>query len=66
MTCGNCEAAINDAVKRLPGVAQCTASHKGGRVQVSFAGGNASHNLRAVRNVVEKLGFEVKQARLLE
>jgi copper chaperone CopZ len=59
MTCGGCENAVKRAVGKLAGVSAVEASHKDGRVTVTFDEGLA--DMEAVKAKIEGLGYRVAQ-----
>jgi copper chaperone len=56
MTCGHCEAAIDEEVSALPGVTDVTADHATGRVTVTA---ETQPDESALREAVEEAGYEL-------
>ena len=60
MTCGHCEAKIQTAVSKLPGVKKVTASRTKGTVIVE-PDKPESLNLQTVKETIETLGYQVTE-----
>ncbi|MCI0345026.1 MAG: cation transporter [Chloroflexi bacterium] len=60
MDCTGCEESITKALKRLQGVATCTASHTDAKVEVEFDSGQVG--LEAIHQAILEAGYEVAPA----
>ncbi|HEU4437332.1 MAG TPA: cation transporter [candidate division Zixibacteria bacterium] len=59
MTCGHCEAKIQQAVSQLPGVKKVTASRTNGTVTIEPE--SDTLNLQTVKEAIESLGYQVAE-----
>lgn len=60
MTCGHCEAKVQQAVSQLPGVKKVTASRTNGTVTIEPEK-SAALNLQTVKETIESLGYQVTE-----
>lgn len=60
MDCTGCEESITKALKRLRGVASCTASHTDAQVEVIFDSGMVG--LEQISQAIADAGYEVASA----
>jgi copper chaperone CopZ len=60
MDCTGCEESISKALKRLQGVASCSASHTDARVEVIFDSGQVG--LEQISQAIVDAGYEVAPA----
>lgn len=60
MTCGHCEAKIQEAVSKLPGVKKVTASRTSQTVTIQ-PDKSESLNLRTVKETIESLGYLITE-----
>ncbi len=60
MTCGHCEAKIQEAVSKLPGVKKVTASCTSQTVTIE-PDKPESLNLEKVKEIIETLGYQVTE-----
>lgn len=60
MDCGGCETSITNALKRLAGVADCSASHVDATVEVTFDPGQVG--IDAILGAITGAGYEVAPA----
>lgn len=60
MTCGHCEAKVQQAVSQLPGVKKVTASRTNGMVTIEPEK-SAALNLQTVKEAIESLGYQVTE-----
>ena len=58
MSCGHCEAAVADAVRKLPGVEKAKANRKKNDVEVQFD--SAQVSLEQIKAAIEETGYDVK------
>ncbi|HXF49822.1 MAG TPA: heavy metal-associated domain-containing protein [Verrucomicrobiae bacterium] len=58
MTCGHCEAKVQQAVSQLPGVRKVTASRTNGTVTVE-SDKSDTLNLQSVKEAIESLGYQI-------
>jgi copper chaperone len=56
MTCGNCEQAIRTEVSRIDGVSNVRASHKEGKVWVTYEPGKVTPD--ALASAINRLGYK--------
>jgi len=59
MTCGHCEAKIQQAVSQLPGVKKVTASRTNGTVTIEPE--SDTLNLQTIKETIELLGYQVTE-----
>ena len=60
MTCGHCEAKVQQAVSKLPGVKKVTASRTNGTVTIE-PDKSESLNRQAIKEAIESLGYQVTE-----
>lgn len=60
MTCGHCEAKVQQAVSQLPGVKKVTASRTNGTVTIE-PDKSESLNRQAVKETIESLGYQITE-----
>ena len=60
MTCGHCEAKIQQAVSQLPGVKKVTASRTNGTVTIEPEN-SESLKLQTIKEAIELLGYKVTE-----
>lgn len=60
MTCGHCEAKVQQAVSQLPGVKKVTASRTNGTVTIE-PDKTAALNLQTVKKAIGSLGYQVTE-----
>jgi copper chaperone CopZ len=60
MDCTGCEESITKALKRLQGVASCTASYTDAKVEVEFDPGRVG--FEAINQAITDAGYEVAPA----
>ena len=58
MSCGHCEAAVQDAVRKLPGIGKVKASSSKNVVKVEFD--DTQVDLQQIADAINMTGFEVK------
>ena len=58
MSCGHCEAAVADAVRKLPGVDKAKANRKKSNVEVQF--NSAQVSLDQIKATIAETGYDVK------
>jgi copper chaperone len=60
MTCGHCEAKVQQAVSKLPGVKKVTASRTNGTVTIEPEK-SAALNLQTVKEAIESRGYQITE-----
>ena len=59
MSCGHCEAKIQEAVSKLPGVKKVAASRMNGTVTIKSEPNTL--NLQTVKEAIESLGYQLTE-----
>jgi len=57
MSCGHCQAAVEQAVKQLPGIISVLADFRHKKVEVEFE--TSKVNLAEIKNAIEDEGYDV-------